>query len=161
MSRVIGLLGTALFLLVVGKAGEGKFSKYRAVETYEIRPGILMMPNYSGDGQVCEIEIERRHSSPDGINFNSGLSSTEINEIANELAPANERGIKPAKLLEQGTTNVTGNTMVTNEEYENISIRIYRTTFPSSDGRKTVIGEAFAKIIWKNRKCQINPLQQQ
>jgi hypothetical protein len=153
MLRTIGVLGTALFLLTVGNGGDSRFSKYRAIETYEVRPGIMIMPRYADDGLVCEIGIEERHFSPEGISRNSGLSDTEIDQIANELVPSNERGPRPANLLEQGTTNISGNTMATSEEFENISIHIYRSTFPSSEGKKSVIGDAVATIVWKDRKC--------
>jgi hypothetical protein len=29
-------------------------AKYKAVEAYEVRPGILVFPTYSEDGEVCE-----------------------------------------------------------------------------------------------------------
>jgi hypothetical protein len=63
MSRLLGLVCIAATLLLFGAAQGDKFSKYRAVEAYEIRPGILMLPRYSSDRQPCEVVVERHHYS--------------------------------------------------------------------------------------------------
>jgi hypothetical protein len=52
------------FCRVGASAQSSRFSKYKTVEAYEIGPGILMMPNFSSDGQVCEIGLEILHYSP-------------------------------------------------------------------------------------------------
>jgi hypothetical protein len=61
MSKLFGLVVVAMFLLPTVNPAHEKFAKYKAVEAYEIRPGILMMPRYSADGQVCEIGLEKLH----------------------------------------------------------------------------------------------------
>jgi hypothetical protein len=59
MPKLIKVAWIAFILLPVAKAQTDQhnshFSNYKAVEAYEIRPGILMMPRYAKDGSVCEV----------------------------------------------------------------------------------------------------------
>jgi hypothetical protein len=152
MSLIV-LASSSIILFLAAKPQSDKFSKYKAVEAYEIRPGILMMPRYAEDGQVCEIELERLHFAHETINVDSQLLRKDVDEIANELVPVSERGPQPKNLLEQGMTLFLGNSMETNEEYENISIQIFGTLSTSSSHE--MVGEdVAATITWKNRKCQ-------
>lgn len=152
MSKLIGLACAVVLLIPAAKPQTDQFSKYRAVDAYEIRPGILMMPRYSADGQVCEIGLERRHYSPEMIRLDSTLSRKEIDEIVDEFAPENERGPKEAGLLGD-MASIDGVSLTTSEVYENISIEIYSKLLPS---KKLKIAEenVAATLTWKNRKCQ-------
>ena len=152
MSKLIGSVAVVLLLVAANPARE-KFAKYKTVEAYEIRPGILMMPRYSADGQVCEIGLEKLHYSPEKIRLDSSLSRKEIDEIFDELVPGDERGPKPTGVLAQGMTNFSGQSMVSDEEYQNVSIQIYGGVTP--DGKVAVIvDEVTATLKWKNRNCQ-------
>jgi len=154
MWKVIGSAITALFLVLVAGPRNEKFSKFKAVETYEIRPGILMMPRYALDGQVCEIGLERRHYSPGKIYLSSTLSSKDIDQIVDELAPANERG--PMVKEDGGLEDLileSGTQLTTMVSYENISVKTYSNVSPSSNKRKIVADDIAATITWKNRKC--------
>jgi hypothetical protein len=154
MSKLISVVAVAMFLLSVSDRGRQEFAKYRAVEAYEIRPGILMMPRYSSDGQVCEIGLEKLHFSPVAIRLDSSLSRKEIDEVFEELAPSSERGPKPANPISQGSTFISGRGMDTNEEYQNVSIDIFGSYSPT-DGKGGATGEEVAATLkWKNRKCQ-------
>jgi hypothetical protein len=51
---VMGLVGSAVNTSVAGSQTEDQFKRYKAVEAYEVRPGVLMMPRYDSGGQVCE-----------------------------------------------------------------------------------------------------------
>jgi len=131
-----------------------QFSHFRVVEAYEIRPGILMMPRYSADGQVCEIGLEKLHYSQEMIRLDSDLSRQDISQIFDELVPSAERGPKPTSLLEQGMTTVSGRGMISDEEYQNVSIRIFEK-ITSADGKDGAsLDEVAATLTWKNRKCQ-------
>jgi hypothetical protein len=152
MSKLIGSVAAVLLLAAANPARE-KFAKYKAVEAYEIRPGILMMPRYSADGQVCEIGLEKLHYSPEKIRLDSSLSRKEIDEIVDELVPSAQRGPKPTGLLEQGMTTQSGASMVSDEEYQNVSIQIYSSTSPAAKGGTTA-DEVTATLKWKNRKCK-------
>ena len=138
MSRLVGFALSAMFLLLITNKQSDQFSKYKKVEAYEVRPGILMMPRYAEDGQVCEIGLERWHFLPQEI----------------ELAPANERGPRPKSLLERGMIDLMGNSMVSSDEYENISIKIYGPILPTSKADEIDTANIVATITWKKRKCQ-------
>jgi hypothetical protein len=154
MSKLGGLACIFMFVIPIANPQVVKFTKYKKVETYEVRPGILMMPRYSEDGQVCLIELQRRLYSPEQVSVSPSLLPDEIDQIINELVPAREKGPRPKNLLEQGTTDFIGSTMVTDEEYENISIRIYGEILHGSKVKHIVAEDVVATIQWKNRKCQ-------
>ncbi len=160
MSRLLSLvLITAVSSLVaVAQGTQGRmFSRYRGIEAYEVRPGVLMIPRFTTDGQLCEIGLQPLYYSPEGINLNSinpfnasnSIFSPEaINQIFDELVPAQERGPRPRNLIEQGSTDIDGGGMVTNEEWENVSIQISSTFLPSGNT------DVYATLSWKHRKCQ-------
>ncbi|MBZ5531769.1 MAG: hypothetical protein LAO20_10085 [Acidobacteriia bacterium] len=151
MSKLIGLAFAAMFLLPSANPG---FAKYKAIEAYEIRPGILMMPRYSSDGQVCEIGLAKLHYSPEMIRLDSSLSRKEIDQMFKELVPANERGPKPTDIGGSDQISESGRSLVTSSEYENISIQIYSAVLPSSTKHEIVADNVAATIRWKNRRCR-------
>lgn len=154
MSKLIASVVVAMLLLITSNPGRERFAKYKAVEAYEIRPGILMMPKYSTDGQICEIGLEKLHYSPEMIRLDSSLSRKDIDQIFDELVPSSERGPKPTGLLDQGMTTFSGRGMVSNEEYQNVSIQIFGN-FSPAEGKDGATGEEVtATLTWKNRKCQ-------
>jgi hypothetical protein len=153
MSKLVCLIFAAAFLLPLAKRQDDQFLKYKAVEAYEVRPGILLMPRYSENGEICEIGLERRHYSPEKIYLDSTLSREEIGQIADELAPANERGPK-ASGIEGAYTSIAGHGLTSVTEYENISIQIYGDVLPHSRKNEIVANDIAATIKWKNRKCQ-------
>jgi hypothetical protein len=61
------------------------------VTSYEVRPGNLMTPKYSADGQVCQMSIERQRRRRRGVMFDSFMSDKLVKEIVDELAPRSER----------------------------------------------------------------------
>jgi hypothetical protein len=152
MSKLASLV-IAVLLLHTANSGRDKFAKYKPVEAYEIRPGILMMPRYSADGQICEIGLEKLHYSPEKIRLDSSLTRKEIYQVFDELVPSNERGPKPQELLEQGMASFSGRGVVSDEEYQNVSIQIYGNV--SHAGKKAAtMDEVTATLKWKNRNCQ-------
>jgi hypothetical protein len=153
MSKLIGSVVAAVLLLVATNPFREKFAKYKAVEAYEIRPGILMMPSYSADGQVCEIGLERLLYSPGKVSVDSILPHNEIDQIFDELVPSAERGPKPTGLLQQGMTTFSGRGRVSDEEYQNVSIQIYSNVF-SKEKDAVTADEVIATLKWKNRNCQ-------
>jgi hypothetical protein len=113
-----------------------------------------MMPRYSVDGQVCEIGLEKLHYSPEKISLDSDLSRQEISQIFDELVPNAERGSKPTSLLEHGMTTVSGRGMVSDEEYQNVSIRIFASFSPADGKDGATLDEVAATLTWKNRRCK-------
>jgi hypothetical protein len=153
MSKLIGLALAAVLLPTAANPAHEKFAKYKAIEAYEIRPGVLMMPRYSSDGQVCEIGLEKLHYSPETIRLDSSLSRKEIDQIFDELVPAGERGPRSkdfaGALITQG-----GGSLTTNIDFENVSIQIYGAASPADGKGGTTVDEVAATLKWKNRRCQ-------
>ena len=153
MLKMIGIVfGSALLLTLSDHPVRSDFAKFKAVEAYEVRPGILMIPTYSADGQLCEIGLEKLHYSPEVIHLDSTLSRKDIDQIFGELVPSEERGPRPASLLQRGMTTFSGHGMVTDEEYQNVSIRIFGSI--SEVGETKTPDEVAATLNWKGRKCK-------
>jgi hypothetical protein len=152
MTRLLGSICTVIVLLLAVRSGD-KFSNYKAIETYEIRPGIVMMPRYSPDGKVCEIGLERRHYSPEAVNLDSSLSRSEIDRVFDELVPAGEKG---PKLDDFGANLIfqSGRSITTTIGYENVSFQIVSQQLATSTQDVSVEAVIVATIHWKNRKCE-------
>jgi hypothetical protein len=141
-----------LLFLPVGPPQKNTFAKYKAVEAYEVQPGLLMFPRYAEDGQVCEIGIERRHYSPEKIVLYSTLSRNEMDAIVNDLAPPNERGPGPGGPF-NGLVAVMGHGKTATEEYQNVFVRIHSVLYDAPD-KQLITDDVVMTIEWKNRKCQ-------
>ncbi|MFZ3200204.1 MAG: hypothetical protein WA175_03530 [Candidatus Acidiferrales bacterium] len=154
MSKLIGLVFVAMLLFPSANPVHEKFAKYKAVEAYEIRPGVLMMPSYSSDGQVCEIGLEKLHYSPETIRLGSSLPRKEIDQIFDELVPPHERG--PQSKDSMGTLlTQPGDILATYIDFQNVSIQIYGDVSPAAGKGATNVDEVVAAtLIWKGRKCQ-------
>jgi hypothetical protein len=143
---------SVLFLLLASSPQKNPMAKYKAVEAYEVRPGILMFPTYSEEGQVCEVGLERRYYSPEMIRLDSTLSREEIDAIVDELAPASERAPKSQDPFDD-LMLVVGPGRTTFEQYENVTVRIESAVIANSK-KKSTIDNVTATIIWKHRKCK-------
>src|SRR6266481_1086183 len=150
MSKYVGLSLSLLLMLNTAPTAQQRFQEYKKIEAYEVRPGILMLPRYTVDNQVCEIGLERLHYSPQLIRLDSGLSRQEIDKILDELVPADERG-KPSK--EAGGALVTqgGHSLTTTMDFEYVSIQIYGATSSSNRKGETTVDEVLATVKWKKR----------
>jgi hypothetical protein len=74
MLKLVGLgLTVVLVLNAALTAQPQQFEKYRKVEAYEVRPGLLVMPRYASDDEVCEIGLERLLYSPELIRLDPAL----------------------------------------------------------------------------------------
>ena len=152
MSKLISTIFGIALLVSSTNFTRARFAKYRPVEAYEIRPGILIVPTYSPDGQVCEIGLEKLHYSAEKIRLDSTLSRKEIAQIFDELVPRDERGPQPEGTLERGMTTFEGQGIVSDDEYQNVSIQIYGSASPVG-ANAIAADEVVATIKWKNRKC--------
>jgi hypothetical protein len=152
MSKLIKAVWIVLALISVARAQtaqhNGHFSKFKAVEAYEIRPGILMMPRYAQDGGVCEIGLEPLHYMPDQVKTNPSLSRETIDQIVDELAPADERGPRTKLFGGRDVTELGGLTVTTVVEDENVSVQI------ASRDRSNPSDYVAVVIRWKNRRCR-------
>src|SRR5579859_3843202 len=112
--KLAGLAGVVMFLLFSVfsvKPQNDRFVKYKAVEAYEIRPGILMMPRYSDEGQVCSIEIERRHYADGTAFLDSQLPHEVMIQIIDELVPVGERGPQSMNFGREYMSEYSGNSV--------------------------------------------------
>ena len=154
MSKYLGLGLLLALALVVGTVAQQDFGKYRKVEAYEVRPGVLMLPRYTVDNQLCEIGLERLHDSPGLIRLDSALSGKEIDQILGELVPVDQRG-KPSSLNALGPlVTQMGHGMTTTTDFENVTIQIYGAASPSSRKDEVTVDDVLATVRWKGRTCR-------
>lgn len=153
MARMIWLVLAATLLSGSNESAQNKFANYRAITAYEIRPGVLAMPRYSADGEVCEIALEKLRYSPEKIILDSSLSRGEINQVFEELVPADERGAK-SKDLRRPLIAQNGRSITTITEYENVSIQIFSEDLSKPGQRDITETDIVATARWKNRACQ-------
>jgi hypothetical protein len=59
-ASVVIFLALCIAATALGQTSADLTSKYRQVISYEVRPGVLVTPKYTAEGQVCEMVIERR-----------------------------------------------------------------------------------------------------
>jgi hypothetical protein len=85
-------LGLVLALALRSQSVADLNAKYLVVTSYEVRPGILMFPRYTDDGQVCEMSVARQDTTRSGLYLDSRISNKLANDIANELVPPAARG---------------------------------------------------------------------
>ncbi|HXN19909.1 MAG TPA: hypothetical protein VN875_16335 [Candidatus Binatus sp.] len=70
----------------------GLSATYPVVTSYEVRPGVLMIPRYTADGQVCEMSFARQHTTRSGVYLDSVISDKLAIDISDELVPPAARG---------------------------------------------------------------------
>jgi hypothetical protein len=148
MVRAVGLALISMLLLASGNPAGGRFSKYRSVEAYEIRTGILATPRYSSDGHVCEIVVERHHFENGVADLHTTISHDELLSVIDELVPASERGSVIETLGREYVSMTTGRGITTSAEYANVSINIFNRT-DSGDSAGGIV----AQILWKDQHC--------
>lgn len=153
---VVALVSSAVSTLGAGPQTKDQFKRYKAVEAYEVRPGVLIMPRYDSMGQVCEIGLEKLHYSPEVVRRGSGWigretrhgsdwSRTEIDELVAELAP--ERGAR----TDHEETSLDGDTTTTIYGYENVTIKIH--TWQQSGQKDSTVEQDAVIISWNHRAC--------
>ncbi|HEY6252363.1 MAG TPA: hypothetical protein VI685_20605 [Candidatus Angelobacter sp.] len=126
----------------------GKFSKYKPVEAYEIRPGILMMPKYAENGEVCAITLETTNAFADRINLTPTLPRNTVIELVDELAPVDERGPRTMDFGRDYISQHSGESVTTFAEWENVAVNIY-----GKASTRCGAGDIVAEIRWKKRTC--------
>jgi len=124
MSRSIALLVAASALLAADSPSEVNLSKYKKVEAYEIRPGILMMPVYNAKRELCEIGLQPRSYSPGVMRLGYGFPKDVVFQIFEDLVPTETRGPQPANLIARSGIFFSGHSANEYEEYENVSIHM-------------------------------------
>jgi hypothetical protein len=145
----LSILACALALLFFpAQPQNGQFSKYKAIEAYEIRPGILMMPKYAEDGEVCQITLETTNAFSDTINLTPTLPRKTVLELVDELVPLAERGPRTMDFGRDYVSQHSGESVTTFAEWENVAVNIY-----GRSSARCGAGDIVAEIRWKKRTC--------
>jgi hypothetical protein len=154
MSKLPYFACATALLLLGAKQQNQMFAKYKSVEAYEIRSGVLAMPRYAEDGQICEIGVERRAYSPGMIRINQSFSQKEIDQIVDELAPPDQRGREYKGILGDGGL-MQGNSYTGGVVYENVTVLAYGGITNSQNASHfSITGDVVFTIRWTKRKCQ-------
>jgi hypothetical protein len=142
------LVSTLMALLFSVRPQNDRFSRYKSIETYEIRPGILVMPRYAADGEVCEITMEKHHFDNGKADLNTTIPRETFIQLVDELAPPNERGRQTMDFGREYMSAYSGHSVTTFAEYENVSIDIV-----GKASHECGNGDIVAVIKWKKRTC--------
>jgi len=146
MTRLTALACSIAFLLSPGKPQSERFSKYKRVEAYEVRAGILMMPRYSANGQVCMVVVQKDHYVDGVAVLDSTLPREVVTQVFEELVPPSERGPLNTENEMARLSVHSGNGVTSQLDYKNISFDISR--------QASSPGDIIAVIQWKGRLCQ-------
>jgi|ERR1019366_1910374 hypothetical protein len=132
----------------VQTAGDFK-TKYREVISYEVRPGIVMTPKYTADGQVCSMLLERRQETDTEIKLGYAISEKDVTELIDELVPKSVRGAGVYKgLAKEGPEMyiASGITRLV-YTYENVSVEVLGLAKPKDGARLAIT------IYWPKTPC--------
>lgn len=124
-------------------------ARYKPIQSYEIRPGILMIPNFSADGQLCRALIVRSHLNGEVVTPDSSvdLDPNKLQLLIDELAPPASRG----KLLKpDDISTVLGGGEMRESEFENVTV-LHVGAFR---GEKCDSPDVLILISWKQRGCR-------
>jgi hypothetical protein len=123
-------------------------AKYPEFKAHEVRPGILMTEKYATDGQVCEVTLEKRHSTLKGVNLGSTIPSELTKQLVDEVIPPADRGkrVGPFSKWDYVTT-ISGSLITKEATYENVSIEIDGTLSSCEPG------DVVVTVRWKRAAC--------
>ena len=141
------LIASICFLAFVVGQSSNRLGKYHAVEAYEVRPGIIVMPIYAANHDVCELSIERRHYSNDSVDMDALMPKEQIVSVFDELLPQEERGGLGRWKLPRDTeiSETDGGVVTTRIPYENVTLAMY--------GKKESQKYIAAIISWNKQLC--------
>jgi hypothetical protein len=143
------LLGISFVtLVIVGvSATHQSLASYPRVESCEIRPGVLAMPRYADDGELCQVSIEKLHVQRNGVELGVPTMPREtVLKIIDELAPPSERGKAISQFAGFDYIDVINGTAdIAAANYENLSVQIYGSTSAS--------GDVAVVLRWKREAC--------
>lgn len=123
-------LAAVIFILYVNSAFgqtvseiETKYGK--PVNAYTISENIWMTPEYTVDGQICQMRIYPKRIAPDTNYLSIRLPFDELKRVLNQLAPINIRGAKNEPF---GITATGGGAAWTTYPYEKVTF-IFTSSF--------------------------------
>ena len=90
----------------------------KPVSAYNVSEHIWMTPDYSSDGQVCQMRLYPKRIGPATDYLGSQLLFPELSQVLNEIVPPHLRGLKKDGF---GMTDLGGGVAWTIYGYENVS----------------------------------------
>lgn len=153
-------IATCLLALTFGGGTTG-FKSFRPVESYESKPGVLIVPYYSAAHEVCRISIEKRHFSGTFIDLDGTMPKQEFISLFDKLVTNEERG-RPIGADPPGVEilHTDDDHVWKLIEYENVIFELHgrRLMNVVERSKKDTPEEPqgyFAAIIkWRNRTCE-------
>ncbi len=145
MMKLIASIGLLVF---IAGTPSNELQKYLAVETYLIRPGIIVTPFYTTTHVLCEMSIEKRHYAFNHVDIDAAMSEEEIVSLFDELVPQAERG-GPGRLpagMEISESDL--GVIATSIPYKNVTLEMHGLK-DRPDRQKYVA----AIISWNNVPC--------
>jgi len=131
-----------------GQTSSDLRAKYPELRVYEVRPGILMSAEYSVDGQVCRMTLEKHHATSNGVDLDSVISPELTEQLLYEVAPVTERGKRLDAFAKWGyESTISGDLVVKEAKYENVSIEIAGTVSTCQSGDRVIT------VRWSKRTC--------
>jgi len=145
MMKLVASIG-----LLASMAGSpsNELQKYQTVDTYLIRPGIIVTPFYTTTHDLCEMSMEKRHYAYDHVDIDAAMSEEEIVSLFDELVPQAERG-GPGRLpAGMEISEVDLGVIATTLPYKNVTLQMHGLK-DRPDRQKYVA----AIISWNNVPC--------
>ena len=134
-----------------GRQAAAEFdTKYERITSYELRPGIVMTPEYTHEGQICQMVLERRQRTNSGFLLANTFTEKEVTQLVDMLVPKADRGNVVPVGLSQGKgpeVYVASGIARWVTTYENISVESVGIADPRPSGIM------YATITWRNRSC--------
>lgn len=152
MSKIAVLFLVISFLITPANIDRPRLEKYKKLEAYEIRPGILMFPRFTAEDEFCEIGLQRLGYSPEVVRVSSSLSQEEIDRVLDGLVPAEERG-KRLTDFPDSLYVITGASRYGTMEFENVSV-VIAGSFGAAKRKSFGSEDVVATIKWKKRVCK-------
>ena len=116
---------SALLVVMVAKStsapqtAQELAAKYPVVSYYEVRPGVLMEPRYSADGQICGFRLFAKQAMPKMNNFDLRSRDKTIEGILADLVPVDMRG---QRAKDFGMLARVGKVSNEVDDYENVFV---------------------------------------
>jgi len=144
MGKVCILLLT-LVVSAFGQSSADLSAKFPHVTAYKVRPDVLMTARFAADGQVCEMTLEKRQTTDNSIVLGGTFSAKEMQPLLDDLVPEEGRGRNLTRPLNE---TVDGSFITTEYVYENVQVRVYGLTRPTS-----AAGNRVVVVTWPKRSC--------
>jgi len=105
MSKICILLLT-LVVAAIAQTSADLSAKYPQITAYRVRPDAQMTARFSGDGQVCEMTLEKRAETSCGIILGAFFPEKEVQSLVDDVVREDLRGRNLAKAASTGSSKV-------------------------------------------------------